>query len=288
VFGSYVTSYDVSDLGNVTELDKVQSDPGTSVIAHNVHLLNDTFAVVAYYCNGVVLFDVSHPDNMVKVGSYDTYLSTCIDYNGTWGVYPWLPSGNIIASNIEDGLFVLTPTYVQACRVEGVTTDYADGSLLYNVDVTILSTDVDDLTDLSGEYKIGIADSGTYDIQFSLAGYNTKTIHDVVLQNGVVTTLDVQLFQVGTEVSDPSNAFSLQSFPNPFSDFSSISYDVNNLNGKEISIQVVNSLGQVVTSFPSISSAGTLQWGHNLSKGFYMLQLIVDGKVMQTVKAVKE
>jgi hypothetical protein len=148
--------------------------------------------------------------------------------------------------------------------------------------------DVDDATDLTGEYKIGIADSGTYDIQFSLAGYNTKTIHNVALKNGIVTTLDVQLSQLGTEVNDPSNAFSLQSFPNPFNDFSSISYDVNNLNGNDISIQVVNSLGQVATNFPSIASTGTLQWGHNLSKGFYMLQLMVDGKVMQTVKAVKE
>jgi hypothetical protein len=90
--GSYVTSYDVSDLDNVTELDKVQSTPGTDVIVHNVHLLNDTFAVVAYYCDGVLIFDVSHPDNMIKVGSYDTYLNNCVEYNGTWGVYPWFPS----------------------------------------------------------------------------------------------------------------------------------------------------------------------------------------------------
>ncbi len=191
--GSYVTAYDVSELDNVTEVDKIQSTPGTSVIAHNVHLLNDTFAVVAYYCDGVVLFDVAHPDNMVKVGSYDTYLSACNGYNGTWGVYPWFPSGNMIASNIEDGLFVLTPHYTQASRIEGTVTDTTTGALLNGVSVEILSTDVYESTDLSGEYKTGLAESGLYSVTFTKAGYITKTIDNVSLNSGEVTILDAAL-----------------------------------------------------------------------------------------------
>jgi len=72
VDNSSLASYDVSDLSNITALDQVQSNPGSNVIIHNVHLYNDQFADVAYYKDGVVIFDVSHPDNMIEVASYDT------------------------------------------------------------------------------------------------------------------------------------------------------------------------------------------------------------------------
>ena len=39
---------------------------------------------------------------------YDTFENTEYDgYNGCWGAYPFLPSGNLLASDIQNGLFVL-------------------------------------------------------------------------------------------------------------------------------------------------------------------------------------
>lgn len=199
VNNSYLTSYDVSDLSNVTELDKVQSNPGSQVIIHNVHLYNDEFATVAYYKDGVVLFDVSHPDNMIEVGHYDTDPGESGgNYGGTWGVYPYLPSGNIIASDLSDAgaaggkLTVLTPTYVPACWLQGHITDSATGLSLNNVSVQVLTTQNSVNSDLSGNYKTGNGVAGTYDVQFSKVGYGTKTI-SVDLESGVVDTLDVVL-----------------------------------------------------------------------------------------------
>ncbi|MCY7408753.1 MAG: choice-of-anchor B family protein, partial [Chitinophagales bacterium] len=192
VSGAFVASYDVSDLSNITELDRVQSFPGTSVIPHNVHLLNDEFAVTAYYCDGVVVFDVSRPKNMIKVASYDTWLNACNGYNGTWGAYPYLPSGNLILSNIEDGLYVLTPTYVPACWLEGIVTDSVTGVLLNNVSVEILNTDQTTLSNLSGEYKTGIGVPGNYTVKFTAAGYSTRNIN-VSLNSGLLTTLNVKM-----------------------------------------------------------------------------------------------
>ena len=40
-----------------------------------------------------------------------------------WGVYPWLPSGLIIASDIEEGLYVLQPNYVRGAYLEGSIRD---------------------------------------------------------------------------------------------------------------------------------------------------------------------
>ena len=43
-------------------------------------------------------------------GSFDTYLPEDRDsYRGAWGVYPLLPSGNILVSDMQSGLFVLSP-----------------------------------------------------------------------------------------------------------------------------------------------------------------------------------
>jgi len=195
VAGAFVTSYDVSDLSNITEKDRVQSNPGTTVIPHNVHLLNDTFAVTAYYCDGVVVFDVSEPDNMVKVASYDTWPYACGGYNGTWGAYPYFPSGTLILSNIEDGLYVLTPTYIQACRLEGTVTDSVSGALMPSVKVQFINAQEYDLSDLSGVYKTGTGIAGTYSVKATYPGYETKVINNISLTNGVVTHLDIQLKQ---------------------------------------------------------------------------------------------
>lgn len=218
VDNSYLTSYDVSDLSNITELDREQSNPGSGTIIHNVHLYNDQFATVAYYKDGVVLFDVSHPDNMIEVGSYDTDPGESGGgYGGTWGVYPYLPSGNIIASDLSDAgapggkLTVLTPSYVPACWLEGNVTDSITGAPLLNVYVEILNTNNTDYSDLGGAYKTGNGIAGTYTVRFSVTGYVTKEI-SVDLTSNVVTTLDAQLIPLtaatitGTVVDSVSNA----------------------------------------------------------------------------------
>ncbi|MCS6917894.1 MAG: choice-of-anchor B family protein [Chitinophagales bacterium] len=198
VTNSYITAYDVSDLGNVTEIDRAQAHPGTGSIVHNVHLYNDTFLVAAYYRDGVVIYDVSNPANMVKVAEYDTYAGSGSGFNGTWGVYPWLPSGTIIASNIEDGLFVLTPQYVPAARLEGTITDASSGAALYNASVTVVGTSLTELSDLSGYYKTGLAGGGTYSVEVSRNGYQTAVINNVVLTAGTTTLLDVALMPLAT------------------------------------------------------------------------------------------
>ncbi len=57
--------------------------------------------MTAYYRDGVVITDVTNPSVMVKTGEYDTSPLSGSGYNGSWGVYPYLPSGNIIASDME-------------------------------------------------------------------------------------------------------------------------------------------------------------------------------------------
>jgi len=73
-------------------------------IVHNVHVKRDT-AFVAYYTEGVRLFDVSEPDLPAEWGWYDTYGSFSGGFHGVWDVASF-PSGTFIASDIESGLYV--------------------------------------------------------------------------------------------------------------------------------------------------------------------------------------
>ena len=43
------------------------------------------------------------------LAQYDTHPQNVIynQYHGNWGNYPWLPSGNIIAGDMQNGLFML-------------------------------------------------------------------------------------------------------------------------------------------------------------------------------------
>jgi choice-of-anchor B domain-containing protein len=101
---------DPLDLGPTDfKLFKSQLIPNnTNSIAHNPFILGD-LAIIAYYHDGVQIFDISDPENIVNAGYYDTYPNNTgySGYDGCWGVYPYLPSGNILASDTENGLFVL-------------------------------------------------------------------------------------------------------------------------------------------------------------------------------------
>jgi choice-of-anchor B domain-containing protein len=197
VSDSYLTAYDVSNPANITELDRIQITPGSGSIVHNTHIIQKNggdFAVTSWYKDGVVITDVSRPDNMINVGWYDTYTQGAGDgFNGDWGVYPYLPSGILVVSDIDNGLFVLEPSYQRACYLEGVVTDSVTGAPIFNATVQILNTNISKKSKANGEYKTGTVNTGTYDIQVSAAGYFTKVITGVSLTSGNVTIQNVAL-----------------------------------------------------------------------------------------------
>jgi choice-of-anchor B domain-containing protein len=106
---------DVSDLGNPTIVGTIKSTmlapTASNSIAHNPFIKGDS-VYISYYHEGVQVYDISNPNAPVNVSYYDTEPSNTNynGYRGTWGVYPYLPSGNIIASDVARGLFVLETT----------------------------------------------------------------------------------------------------------------------------------------------------------------------------------
>ncbi|MBK9637324.1 MAG: choice-of-anchor B family protein [Bacteroidetes bacterium] len=194
VSNSYLAAYDVSNTSNIVYLDKLQGNPGSGSIIHNTYIRNN-FAISSYYKDGVTIVDVSRPKNMITVGKYDTYTQGSGNgFNGAWGVHPFLPSGNLIVSDINNGLFVLTPTYIRACYLEGLVSDSCSGLPLSNVSVVITGgTHHNELSLLNGEYRTGTATAGSFTVTFSKAGYTSKVFTNVALQNGVLNAMNVQL-----------------------------------------------------------------------------------------------
>lgn len=190
---SFLTCYDVHDVQNIREMDRIQITPGSGSIVHNTYIKND-YAFTSWYTDGVVITDVSRPKNMINVGHYDTSPFTGNGFHGAWGVYAYLPSGNILVSDIEQGMFVLTPTLNRACYLEGIITDSVCNIPLSNVNIQIIGgTHHIEKSNFNGEYYTGTAHAGTYTVTFSAPGYITKTFNNVVLNNGVVTNINVEM-----------------------------------------------------------------------------------------------
>ncbi len=105
-FGGQIAAYDVSDPSDMFLVDTYNSSGSSGAIPHNAFVKGD-YLVNSYYTDGVTVVDISNPYNMTEVDIYDTDPGNSgYGFSGCWGVYPYLPSGNIIASDQYEGLFV--------------------------------------------------------------------------------------------------------------------------------------------------------------------------------------
>jgi len=103
---------DVSDINNPTYLTSFTN--GITAIDHNLEVRGDLLYEVNYR-SGLRIFDIRDINNVREIGHYDTYLSSDpIGFDGAWGVYTDLPSGQVLVTDIQSGLFVLDVGQAQA------------------------------------------------------------------------------------------------------------------------------------------------------------------------------
>ena len=111
--GMDVKIVDVSDLNNITFKDTIGSNVVEDLsMPHNLIFYGDNL-FVSYYFDGLYVFNTSNFNNIYLEGYYDTSNRTHngTKYEGNWGVYPFLPSGRILASDMQEGLFVFETTF---------------------------------------------------------------------------------------------------------------------------------------------------------------------------------
>jgi choice-of-anchor B domain-containing protein len=109
--------YDVSDPANPTQVTTFQysGDATANSRIHNGQVRGN-YLITAYYEAGLRVFDISNPANPVEVGKYETWRdpdgngvfdeTVTGQYNGAWNIHVFLPSGNVLLSDMKSGTFV--------------------------------------------------------------------------------------------------------------------------------------------------------------------------------------
>ncbi|MBL6997256.1 MAG: choice-of-anchor B family protein [Phycisphaerales bacterium] len=128
-FGGNTTTriIDVEDIENPSFVGTFTS--GRPSIDHNLYTHNG-YIFEANYRSGLRVFDATNPTNPTQYGYFDTYPSNDnASFNGLWNVYPYFPSGTVIGSDLERGLFVWELGILDPCSlpVSSCATD-VDGS----------------------------------------------------------------------------------------------------------------------------------------------------------------
>ena len=95
---------DVSNLSAPVQVGTFTN--GLPAIDHNLYALGN-FIFESNYRSGLRIFDATNPLAPVERAYFDTYTTDDnSNYNGLWDNYAYLPSGIVLGSDIEKGLFV--------------------------------------------------------------------------------------------------------------------------------------------------------------------------------------
>tara|TARA_Y100000385_G_scaffold40994_2_gene38163 strand:- start:4786 stop:6129 length:1344 start_codon:yes stop_codon:yes gene_type:complete len=189
--GYDVKIIDVSDFNNITVLSNLNSGQNAQSMAHN-GIIKGNLLYLAYYHDGLRVFDISNPSNPIQVCNYDTYSPASYNsYKGAWGVYPYLPSGNIIVSDMQSGLYVLDCT-VPVNSVKNInqnlniypnpTKDY------FNVNIDAKRIEIYDISGRKITQKIIEIENKFYreDIVNGLYIYRLFNKRDLEIENGKI------------------------------------------------------------------------------------------------------
>jgi choice-of-anchor B domain-containing protein len=100
--------FDVTDLSAPVLMNTYSS--GIPATDHNVYVHNG-YIFEADYRGGLRIFCLDDPVNPVQVGWFDSYPENdAAGYDGAWSICPFFPSGAVIISDINRGLFVVDPS----------------------------------------------------------------------------------------------------------------------------------------------------------------------------------
>ena len=115
-----VADFNDLETKSLFDVGEDQSD----AIAHNL-IVDGNLLFVSYYYNGLQVYDISSREEPRRVLQYPTsQLENDLAYRGAWGVYPFLPSGNVLVSDMQEGLFVVDRSYAVSSNEETIDASF--------------------------------------------------------------------------------------------------------------------------------------------------------------------
>lgn len=231
-----ITVWDLADRSSWNLVVSQWQAPATTPV-HNV-FVKGNYAHIAYYKEGYVVLDISNPLNPTMVGQYDTYPSTSGTYEGCWGVYPYFPSGTVIASDISTGLYILDFTLDNTVPVELI-------SFTHKINYPFIQLTWETRSELNNKgFEIQKSIDGEYWSYLDfINGFGTTASNrkysfiDKIPTEGKSFYRLVQIDYDGTRTNsnmievdfNKSISFSLeQNYPNPFNPTTKIKYSIGN------------------------------------------------------------
>lgn len=152
-WGMDIKILDVEDPTDIKVVSQINSNVNTNSIVHNLIFQGD-YLFISYYYDGVYVYDLKDPANPQLAATYDTSpLPHKKSYEGCWGVYPFLPSGLLVASDMQEGLFVFDTKSLPLSSLEAMPTNFDVFPNPFNnhLKITGIVEDVEVLlTDISG------------------------------------------------------------------------------------------------------------------------------------------
>jgi hypothetical protein len=111
--------FNISDPTNVVKVATItQPDWGISATSPSTSKIMGNLLFVAWYQNGLAVFDITDPTNPILVGNYDTWPGYSFGGNGggdgDWGVWPFLGSDRVLISDRNTGLYILDASNVSS------------------------------------------------------------------------------------------------------------------------------------------------------------------------------
>jgi len=103
VKGEPLKVFDITNLAVPSLADAITSNP--QAIIHNAHVRGSEL-YLSNYTEGIRVLDLSDPAHPAEFAWADTYAGPSGGYSGVWEVCPFFPSGTVIASDRNTGLYV--------------------------------------------------------------------------------------------------------------------------------------------------------------------------------------
>lgn len=263
---------------------------------HNV-FVKGNFAHVSYYKDGYVVLDISDPTNPSIAGYYDTYLSTTGTYRGVWGCYPYFPSGAVICSDMQTGLYVFDflgdgtipvelASFSAQVTLSGVNLKWATASEVNNYGFEIERR----LKNESTWKVVGLVPGSGTTTEAKKYSYSDNSLTQAGIYYYRLKQIDNDgSFSYSDEIEvdfiQPDDFVLNQNYPNPFNPSTIIEFSIGQ--ASFVKLEVYNALGEKVADLLNENKEkGSYQINFdavNLPSGIYIAKLEAENKV-QTIK----
>ncbi len=268
----------------------------TNTPVHNP-FVKGNFAYVSYYNDGLVVLDISDPTNPVQVGQYDTYPGTSGTYTGAWGTYPFFPSGNVIISDMQTGLYVVdflgdgaTPvelvSFTAQVTANGINLNWETATELNNY-----GFEIERKSEIESEWKIvGLIPGAGTSTENKKYSYTDKSLNQAGRYYYRLKQMDNDgSFSYSSEIKveyfQPNEFLLKQNYPNPFNPNTNIEFVLGE--DSFVKLEVYNSLGEKVADLLNENKEqGIYKINFNSNKlpsGIYIAKMEAGSKI-QTIK----